>query len=192
VSVVRVALIGVALLAAAGCGGGSPPADSEAQAEPSTDVAEVEEPEADSGDDAAASGGAIAGADPCTLLSDDQIDAVFADVEDLAAVPEPVRTSPGGTTEMCSWQDIMAGATLRLELDTIGVIRVPPADPACSESDCPGPALGVASRADLREAFAYVIVQLDEGAFRIQEIGIDLTGDELISLAATVVDNLGG
>jgi len=178
----RVALLSLALVALAGCGGDDSPLGDGAS--PS-----ATQPTAGATDDV---GGADIDVDPCTLLSEDEIAATFADVEDLAEVPAPARTSPGGTTEMCSWQEPLGGAVLRVELDTIGVIRVPPADPTCSEEECPDPGLGVASRADLREVFSYVIVQLDAVNLRIQAAGLDLNGDELVALAASVVDQLDG
>jgi hypothetical protein len=177
----RVALLSLALVALAGCGGDDSFLGDEAL------------PQATPPSGAGGSGGRSGiDVDPCTLLSDDELEVAFANVEDLAEVPPPARTSPGGTTEMCSWQDILANAILRVELDTIGVIRVPPADPSCSEVDCPDPGLGVASRADLREVFNFVIVQLDGINLEVQAAGLDLTGDELVALAASIVDRLEG
>lgn len=72
-------------------------------------------------------------------------------MEDVAAVPEAVRTSPG-----------------------------------------PDAGLGVASRVDVREVFTYVSVQLEDGNFRIQAAGLDLSGEELIALATSVAAQLDG
>ena len=40
--------------------------------------------------------------------------------------------------------------------------------------------------------FRYISVQLDGGNFRIQAAGLDLSGEELIDLAASVASQLEG
>lgn len=132
------------------------------------------------------SGGLV---DPCTLLTNDELGEVFLD---LFAPPAGQRTSPEGLTDLCTWQDIAGGTLLRVELDTVGRIPVPPADPACSAEDCPVPGLGIESRADLRGTISYVVVRLDEMTVRIQEAGLDLSGEQLIALTEKVVGRLGG
>lgn len=132
---------------------------------------------------------ALRGVDPCSLLEDDELSAVFVN---LFEPPRGVRTSPGGLTDLCSWQDAAAGVVLRVELDSSGRIPVPPADPSCSDADCPDPGLGLESRADLRNTFRYVVARLDGVTLRVQESGLNLTGAELIGLAAAAAGRVDG
>lgn len=185
----RISLLLVVVVGLAACGG-DPPGPSPALPGTSATSEPLGAPE-DGVEDGESVGDAPPGGevDPCTLLADDELAAAFVD---LFEPPPGVRTSPGGTTDLCTWQDAAAGAVLRVELDGTGRIPVPPADPSCSDEDCPDPGLGIESRADLRETISYVVVRFDEVTVRVQESGLDLSGDELIALAAAVAGRLEG